>query len=91
MQESYYVDADHIGLETVDLFMACSNFLTLDVADAIGKAASDADITLFLEKHKDLIGSMVGVVKSILIHCVMCKVAVIIILILDSYSMLVIK
>jgi hypothetical protein len=57
-QESYYVDADHIGLGTVDLFMACSNFFTLDVADAIGKPASDEDIATFLEKHKDLIGSI---------------------------------
>jgi hypothetical protein len=40
---SYYVDADHIGLGTVDRFITASNFFTIDVADAIGKpAASDA-------------------------------------------------
>src|SRR5215469_2323593 len=36
---SYFVDADHIGLKTVDRFLACSDFFTLDVADFIGKAA----------------------------------------------------
>jgi tagaturonate epimerase len=42
-QSSYYVDADHIGLATVDRFIAASNFFTIDVADTIGKpAASDA-------------------------------------------------
>ncbi|MEO7734542.1 MAG: tagaturonate epimerase family protein, partial [Kofleriaceae bacterium] len=29
----YYVDADHIGMKTVDAFVAASNFFTLDVAD----------------------------------------------------------
>lgn len=33
----YYVDADHIGLKTVDAFLAGSNFFTLDVADFVGK------------------------------------------------------
>src|SRR5512141_2574341 len=33
---SYYVDADHISLKTVDLFLTSSDFFTLDVADFIG-------------------------------------------------------
>ena len=36
----YYVDADHIGLSTVDKFLASSNFFTIDVADFIGRTAS---------------------------------------------------
>ena len=41
---AYYVDADHIGLKTVDRFVAASDFYTLDVADFTGKPA-DADST----------------------------------------------
>ena len=37
---AYYVDADHIGLKTVDNFISSSNFYTLDVADFTGKPAS---------------------------------------------------
>ena len=35
----YHVDADHIRLETVDRFIAPSDFFTIDVADSIGKKA----------------------------------------------------
>jgi hypothetical protein len=38
----YHVDADHIGVKTVDGFLAGSDFYTLDVADFIGKPP-DAD------------------------------------------------
>jgi len=41
-KKNYYVDADHIGLETVDAFIDYSNFFTIDVAHFIGKPA-DAD------------------------------------------------
>jgi hypothetical protein len=51
-QGSYYVDADHIGLATVDPFLAVSDFFTLDVADFIGKPAADADIRAFVERNK---------------------------------------
>ncbi len=37
---SYYVDADHIGLTTVDRFLDSGNFFTIDVADHIGKPAA---------------------------------------------------
>src|SRR4051812_7125434 len=33
----YRVDADHIGLKTVDSFLAGSDFYTIDVADFVGK------------------------------------------------------
>jgi hypothetical protein len=47
-KNSYYVDADHIGLQNVDLFIDSSNFFTLDVADFIGKAAGETDIETFV-------------------------------------------
>jgi hypothetical protein len=39
-RKSWHVDADHIRLETVDRFLPCSDFFTIDVADSIGKPAS---------------------------------------------------
>ncbi len=41
---SYYVDADHIGLKTVDLFMDSSDFFTLDVADFIGEKTDKNEV-----------------------------------------------
>lgn len=46
---SYYLDADHIGLETVDRFLVPCNFFTIDVADYIGTPA-DADATTHFVK-----------------------------------------
>lgn len=52
----YFVDADHIGLKTVDTFIPSSNFFTLDVADFIGASASEEDIKLFVEKNRKYAG-----------------------------------
>jgi hypothetical protein len=38
----YYVDADHIGLKTVDAFTGSADFFTLDVADFVGKPGGDS-------------------------------------------------
>jgi tagaturonate epimerase len=57
-KSSYFVDADHIGINTVDRFIAWSDFFTLDVADYIGKPASDADITAFVSAHARLTGRL---------------------------------
>jgi tagaturonate epimerase len=46
---AYYVDADHIGLKTVDAFIPASDFFTLDVADFTGKAADGAAVEAFLK------------------------------------------
>ena len=54
----WHVDADHINLTTVDRFLTCSDFFTLDVADAIGQPASDADVRAFVDRHPELIGSV---------------------------------
>jgi tagaturonate epimerase len=59
----YHVDADHINLGTVERFLGASDFYTLDVASAIGKAAPAADVEAFLSRHSELIGriSMAGI------------------------------
>jgi tagaturonate epimerase len=48
-KHAYYVDADHIGLKNVDLFVDSSNFFTLDVADYIGKATGEKEIEAFVK------------------------------------------
>jgi hypothetical protein len=40
---AYFVDADHINFETVDDFLACSDFFTLDVAEELGKPPVSAE------------------------------------------------
>lgn len=54
----YLLDADHINLGTVDRFVAPCDFFTLDVADDIGEAADPADVSAFIDKHPELIGSV---------------------------------
>ncbi len=44
----YFVDADHIGLKTVDLFLPSSDFYTLDVADFIGTPADAPSVDSFV-------------------------------------------
>lgn len=56
--EPFHVDADHINLDTVDRFLAASDFYTIDVADAIGKPAGAAVIDAFLQAHPELIGEI---------------------------------
>src|ERR1700744_5988117 len=57
-KKSYHVDADHIRLETVDRFIAPSDFFTIDVADSIGKPAAAKDVTAFVERHPELTGKI---------------------------------
>ena len=54
----YHVDADHIRRETVDGFIAASDFYTIDVADAIGQPAAPAAVTAFAERHPELVGRL---------------------------------
>ncbi|HUT29744.1 MAG TPA: tagaturonate epimerase family protein [Sedimentisphaerales bacterium] len=55
---SYRVDADHIGLKNVDLFIKSSDFFTLDVADFIGKPADKKYKSTFVKKYKKYTGSL---------------------------------
>ncbi len=52
----YYVDADHINLDTVDGYVATADFFTLDVAYAIGKPADQSAIDALIDRHPELIG-----------------------------------
>ncbi|BDI32512.1 hypothetical protein CCAX7_45630 [Capsulimonas corticalis] len=54
----YHVDADHVRLETVDGFLAGSDFYTLDVADAIGLAPDEELLGAFSARHNELIGRL---------------------------------
>jgi hypothetical protein len=57
-KKPYHVDADHIRLETVDRFVAHSDFFTVDVADFIGRAAGDSEVKSFVDRHGELVGRM---------------------------------
>lgn len=47
--KAYFVDADHINLDTVDRFIEFSDFFTIDVASYIGKKATDHEIDEFMK------------------------------------------
>lgn len=53
----WHVDADHIQLKTVDRFLDCSDFYTIDVADFIGNPAPDVDVESFVQRHPELVGT----------------------------------
>jgi hypothetical protein len=54
----YFLDADHITLETVDRFLAPCDFYTIDVADFIGLPAEPNDIAEFVRRRSDLAGQI---------------------------------
>jgi hypothetical protein len=55
-KHAYYVDADHINLETVATFLDVSDFFTIDVADAIGHPPAAGAAESFLARHPELAG-----------------------------------
>jgi hypothetical protein len=55
-KDPYYVDADHIGVSTVDRFLEPCDFFTLDVAYAIGHPAGPDAAEALLDRHPELIG-----------------------------------
>ncbi|WP_263379583.1 tagaturonate epimerase family protein [Granulicella paludicola] len=57
-KNSYFLDADHITLKTVDRFVEPCDFFTLDVAEEIGKPAAESDVNAFVERHPELIGDV---------------------------------
>ncbi len=57
-KKPYHVDADHIRIETVDGFIASSDFYTIDVADSIGKPAAADAVKAFADRHGDLVGRL---------------------------------
>lgn len=54
----WHVDADHIGLKTVDRFLEVSDFFTIDVADFIGQPADPAAVKAFVDRHPELVGKI---------------------------------
>ncbi|MHC4912904.1 MAG: tagaturonate epimerase family protein [Planctomycetota bacterium] len=56
--DSYYVDADHINLDNVDMFIDSSDFFTIDVADLIGHPANEKGITTFTGNCRKYLGSL---------------------------------
>ncbi|MBN2657571.1 MAG: hypothetical protein JXR86_10970 [Spirochaetales bacterium] len=67
---AYYVDADHINLKSVDLFVDSSDFFTLDVADYIGVRATDESIEEFVRQHISYVGSLAipGLEKAVTVR-----------------------
>jgi len=58
-KKPYHVDADHIRIETVDHFIAPSDFFTIDVADSIGQPTDPNSVTAFVDRHPELLGKIV--------------------------------
>jgi hypothetical protein len=54
----YYVDADHINLTSVDLFLSSCDFFTIDVADYIGKPAEPSDVAAYSDAVKEFRGRL---------------------------------
>ena len=57
-KQPWHVDADHIRLETVDRFLPCSDFFTIDVADNIGQPAPADAVAAFVSRHPELGGTV---------------------------------
>lgn len=57
-QENYFVDAYHIGLDTVDLFIDDSDFFTIDVADLIGIFPNKNKLDEFVNNNRKFIGQL---------------------------------
>jgi hypothetical protein len=54
----YFVDADHITIQTVDDFIACSDFFTLDVADSLGKPPTSEKNAVRYQKALENLGTI---------------------------------
>jgi hypothetical protein len=57
-KDAYYVDADHIGLKTVDGFIRWSDFFTVDVADFVGHPASAESVEEFVKSMAPYFGAL---------------------------------
>ena len=54
----YFVDADHVHLKTIDGFLDCCDFFTLDVAEAIGQRAAADQIETFCQQNRRFVGTL---------------------------------
>jgi hypothetical protein len=55
-KHSWYVDADHVNLETVDRYLAPCDFFTLDVAGAVGRQPKAGSVGALGGRHRELVG-----------------------------------
>ncbi len=53
---AWFVDADHVTLESVDAFLQACDFFTLDVAEQIGRPTDPQRQVEFARRHHDLLG-----------------------------------
>ncbi len=79
-KESYFVDADHIAMKTVDFFLDVADFFTIDVADFIGQPVAANRMELLLKKLSNYLGSwsIPGIDEKIvvtkdLVQKILCK------------------
>lgn len=65
----YFVDADHINLKSVNMFVTSADFFTLDVASFIGKKSSQKEINLFIASCEKYLGKteIPGIVQPLMI------------------------
>ncbi len=54
---AYFVDADHIRLDTVDAFVGYCDYFTIDIAETIGLRPQPSDLDLFMARCRDLVGT----------------------------------
>ena len=47
-EQGWHVDADHINMDTVDKYLDCSDFFTIDVADFIGQTPGGDAVAVFV-------------------------------------------
>jgi tagaturonate epimerase len=57
-KKPYFLDADHVQLNTFARFVEPCDFFTLDVAEQIGQTADAAKIGAFLDRHPELVGEV---------------------------------
>jgi tagaturonate epimerase len=60
----YHVDADHINLDTVEPFLAPSDFFTIDVAHFIGASPAPGAVEEFVHRHPELTGDSIRAIAS---------------------------
>ena len=56
--DPYFLDADHITLDTFGRYAQPCDFFTIDVADQIGKRFDVAQVSAFVERHPELLGTL---------------------------------
>ncbi|MFA7229483.1 MAG: tagaturonate epimerase family protein [Melioribacteraceae bacterium] len=54
----YFVDADHVGIKTIDHFINSCDFYTLDVADFIGRKTEEENIESFVSNNMKFCGAL---------------------------------